>query len=79
MAKDNWTDYRGTSSRANFSFRASKYNPYVCDHCGYRSTRYSNMLRHLENVHHDYGTDPRVKSIAVSQGIASVLKQWKAL
>ena len=79
MARINWTDYRGTSMKTHLRFRGSKHNPYICDYCGYRSTRYSNMIRHLENVHNDYSTDPRVKSIAVKQGITEILRKWKAL
>ena len=56
-----WRDYRGTSKKTNHIFRASKNNPYVCDHCGYPTTRYSNMIAHLEKVHGDYATDPRNK------------------
>ena len=77
--KENWTDYRGTSKKTSYFFRASKNNPYVCDHCGYRTTRYGNMLSHLERVHDDLATDPRIKSIAVQQGIVGRLKEWKAL
>ena len=72
-----WIDYRGTSKKTSLNFRASKYNPYVCDHCGHRTTRYSNMITHLENVHHDYGTDPRVKADAIRRGIVSLLKEWE--
>ncbi|MBA7713203.1 hypothetical protein ES703_122203 [subsurface metagenome] len=72
-------DYQGTSKKSKYSFRASKYNPYICDHCGYRTTRYSNMVRHLENVHNDPTTDPRAKSIAVKQGIVAKLREWQAL
>jgi len=74
-----WIDRYGTSKKSPYLFRASKSNPYICDHCGYRSTRYSNMIAHLERVHHDSGTDPRAKSIAVKQGIVEILKRWKAI
>jgi len=74
-----WTDYRGMSKKTLYTFRASKNNPYICDYCGYRTTRYSNMIAHLEKVHDDYATDPRIKSIAVKQGIVAMLRQWKAL
>ena len=77
--KQQQIDYRGTSKKTQYSFRASKYNPYICDHCGYRTTRYSNMIRHLENVHNDPTTDPRAKAIAVKQGIVGKLREWKAL
>lgn len=78
-ARGDWTDYRGTSKKTRYFFRASKNNPYICDHCGYRTTRYSNMIAHLEKVHGDFTTDPRGKSIAVQQGIIGQLKEWKAL
>ena len=74
-----WKDYRGISKKTSYTFRASKNNPYVCDHCGYRSTRYGNMISHLEKVHGDFSTDPREKSIAVRQGIVATLKEWKDL
>ena len=77
--KRDWTDYRGTSKKTRHMYRASKYNPYICDNCGYRTTRYSNMIAHLEKVHHDHATDPRDKSIAVQQGITGQLRAWKAL
>ncbi len=54
-----WIDYRGTSEKTRIAVRASKHNPYICRHCGYRSTRYSNILTHLEKVHKDFQTDPR--------------------
>lgn len=76
--KGDWTDYRGTSKKTGYFFRASKNNPYVCDHCGYRTTRYGNMLSHLERVHDDLATDPRSKSIAIQEGIVGILKEWKA-
>ena len=81
MRKSNrdWIDYRGTSKKTRYTFRASKNNPYICDHCGYRTTRYSNMIAHLEKVHGDFATDPRSKSIAIQQGIIEQLKMWKAL
>lgn len=41
------------------AFRASKNNPYTCIHCGYKTTRCANMLKHLENLHNDRATDPR--------------------
>jgi len=59
--------------------RASKNNPYICDHCGYRSTRYDNMIKHLEKVHDDRATDPRAKSIAIRQGLVETLRRWKGL
>lgn len=31
--------------------RSSKYNPYECPECGYKSTRKWNMNVHLERVH----------------------------
>jgi hypothetical protein len=31
--------------------RSSKYNPYECPECGYKSTRKWNMTVHLERVH----------------------------
>jgi len=31
--------------------RGSKYNPYQCPECGYKSTRRSNMKIHLARVH----------------------------
>jgi len=39
MRKSNrdWIDYRGTSKKTRYTFRASKNNPYICDHCGYRA------------------------------------------
>ena len=74
-----WRDYRGTSRKTPHIFRASSKSPYICDHCAYRTTRYNNMVKHLENVHHDYATDPRDKSIAVQQGIVRTLKEWKAI
>ena len=77
--KRDWTDHRGTSKKTGYVFRASKNNPYVCDHCGYRTTRYSNMIAHLEKVHDDFATDPRRKSIAVQRGIVGQLKAWKSL
>jgi len=77
--KGDWTDYRGTLKKTRYFFRASKNNPYICDHCGYRTTRYSNMIAHLEKVHNDFTTDLRSKSIAVQQGIIGQLKAWKAL
>jgi len=77
--KADWIDHRGTSKKTSNIFRASKNNPYICDHCGYRTTRYSNMITHLERVHGDFNTDPRSKSIAVQQGIIEQLKMWEAL
>jgi len=77
--KREWKDYRGKSKKTSYTSRASKNNPYICDNCGYRTTRYSNMIAHLEKVHGDFSTDPRSKSIAVQQGIVEQLKAWKAL
>jgi hypothetical protein len=31
--------------------RGSKYNPYQCPECGYKSTRRANMKAHLERLH----------------------------
>ena len=45
--------------RASHTSRASKNNPYICVHCGYKTTRYANMVTHLKNAHGDYYTDPR--------------------
>ncbi len=36
---------------ASQTSRASKNNPYICVHCGYKTTRYANMLAHLKNAH----------------------------
>jgi len=77
--KGYWKDYRGTSKKTRYMERASKNNPYICDYCGYRTTRYGNMITHLEKVHNDRTTDPRDKSIAVKQGIVGILKEWKGL
>jgi len=77
--KRGWIDHRGTSKKTPYVFRASKNNPYICDYCGYRTTRYGNMIAHLEKVHGDYATDPRVKTIAVQQGIVEILREWKSL
>ncbi len=77
--KAGWTDHRGTSKKTRNVFRASKNNPYICDHCGYRTTRYSNMIAHLEKVHDDLSTDPRIKSVTVKEDLVELLKQWKAL
>jgi hypothetical protein len=77
--KKKWRDYRGTSQKTRITFRASKNNPYICDHCGYRTTRYSNMITHLEKVHHDCSTDPREKSVAVKEDVVRLLKSWKSL
>lgn len=77
--KGEWVNHRGTSRKTRHIFRASKNNPYICDRCGYRSTRYNNMIVHLEKVHGDYGTDPRAKTAAVREGIIRILRQWKAL
>lgn len=74
-----WTDYRGSSKKTRHLFRASKNNPYICDYCGYRTTRYGNMIAHLEKVHDDHATDPRAKSTAVQQGIVEKLREWKAI
>lgn len=57
--KGEWEDYRGKSKKTSHTSRASKNNPYICVHCDYRSTRYGNMVAHLENSHGDYATDPR--------------------
>lgn len=59
--RNEWRDYRGTSKKTNRTFRASKNNPYYCSHCDYHTTRYSNMITHLERAHGDYATDPRNK------------------
>jgi hypothetical protein len=77
--KSNWIDHRSKSEKTKYIVRASKNNPYICDRCGYRTTRYGNMIGHLERVHRDFYTDPRNKSIAVQQGIVAQLKSWKAL
>ena len=45
--------------RASHTSRASKNNPYICVHCAYKTTRYGNMVKHLENSHGDFSTDPR--------------------
>jgi len=45
--------------RASHTSRASKNNPYICVHCAYKTTRYGNMIKHLENSHGDFSTDPR--------------------
>ncbi len=47
------------SKRASHTSRASKNNPYICVHCAYKTTRYGNMVKHLENSHGDFSTDPR--------------------
>ncbi len=49
----------GREWNASQTSRASKNNPYICVHCGYKTTRYANMLTHLKNAHDDYYTDPR--------------------
>ncbi len=49
----------GREWNASHTSRASKNNPYICDHCGYKTTRYANMVTHLKNAHGDYYTDPR--------------------
>ena len=49
----------GREWNASQTSRASKNNPYICVHCGYKTTRYANMLTHLKNAHGDYYTDPR--------------------
>lgn len=46
-------------SRPSHTSRASKNNPYICVHCDYKTTRYGNMVKHLENSHGDSLTDPR--------------------
>ena len=45
--------------RVGQTTRASKNNPYKCPHCGYNTTRYGNMIKHLNKAHDDYQTDPR--------------------
>jgi len=57
--KREWIDYRGKSRKTSQTSRASKNNPYICIHCGYKTTRHGNMVKHLENSHGDYTTDPR--------------------
>jgi hypothetical protein len=37
------------------------------------------MITHLEKVHHDYGTDPRVKANGMRRSIVRLLKEWKGL
>ena len=59
--------------------RASKNNPYICDYCGYRTTRYGNMKNHLEKIHNDRSTDPRAKSRAIQEGLVETLRLWKGL
>ena len=49
----------GREWNASYTSRASKNNPYNCVHCGYKTTRYANMVMHLKNSHGDYYTDPR--------------------
>ena len=49
----------GREWNASQTSRASKNNPYFCVHCGYKTTRYANMVTHLKNSHGDYYTDPR--------------------
>ncbi len=49
----------GREWNASYTSRASKNNPYNCVHCGYKTTRYGNMVAHLKNSHGDYYTDPR--------------------
>jgi len=49
----------GREWNASQTSRASKNNPYICVHCGYKTTRYANMVTHLKNTHGDYYTDPR--------------------
>jgi len=47
----------GEVAISNYSFynismnRGSKYNPYQCPECGYKSTRKANMKVHLARVH----------------------------
>lgn len=65
--------------RSPYAPRASKNNPYICDYCGYRTTRYDNMIKHLEKVHDDRSTDPRAKSRAIREGIVETLRRWKGL
>ena len=49
----------GREWNASQTSRASKNNPYFCVHCGYKTTRYANMVTHLKNSHGDDYTDPR--------------------
>ena len=49
----------GRKWNASQTSRASKNNPYICVHCGYKTTRCANMVTHLKNSHGDYYTDPR--------------------
>jgi len=49
----------GREWNASQTSRASKNNPYICVHCVYKTTRYGNMVKHLENSHGDFSTDPR--------------------
>lgn len=74
--KKEWTANNGKSHQTP---RASKHNPYICDHCGYRTTRCDNMKRHLEKVHNDRSTDPRAKSKAIREGLVETLRHWKGL
>lgn len=50
---------RENGLEASQTSRASKNNPYSCVHCGYKTTRYGNMVTHLKNSHGDSSTDPR--------------------
>ena len=59
--------------------RAGKYNPYICDYCGYRTTRCDNMKKHREKVHNDRSTDSRAKSKAIRDGLVETLRSWKGL
>jgi hypothetical protein len=49
----------GWEWRVSQSSRASKNNPYKCPHCNHKTTRYGNMVKHLNKAHGDYYTDPR--------------------
>jgi hypothetical protein len=62
------TDHRGGPKKTSPVFRASKKNPYICDHCGYRVACHNAMRVHLRKVHDDRTTDPRAKWIAIEMG-----------
>lgn len=49
----------GREWNASQTSRASKNNPYICVHCGHKTTRNANMVAHLKNAHDDNYTDPR--------------------
>ena len=49
----------GREWNASQTSRASKNNPYICVHCGYKATRYANMVTHLKYSLGDYYTDQR--------------------